>query len=106
MKRVLLLGTVAAMMAAMMMIAAPAFATIHPLSNSECSNASSSDVATEQNPPGLSGGSNADNFAQPIFSASGGDPFTEVTEPKPSPAFKTSGPTVADLDADFCPKPK
>jgi hypothetical protein len=105
-KRIVLLFLVAVMMAAMMVVAAPAFATIHPLSNSECSNASASVVATEQNPPGVSGGSNADNFAKPVLSASGGDPFTEETEPKPSPAFKTSGPTVADLDADFCPKPK
>src|SRR5215207_2186241 len=114
MKRVLLLVTVAAMMAAMMVVAAPAFATIHPLSNSECSNASASDVATEQDPPGLtfeddggvSQGSPPNNptgstLAQPVFAASGGDPFTEE---RPSPAFKTFGPTVADLDAEFCPK--
>jgi hypothetical protein len=104
MKRILLGMSVAALMLAV--TAVPAFATIHPLANSECANDSASDVATDQSPPGLSGGSNADNFAQPVFSASGGDPFTEETEPKPSPAFKTSGPTVADLDADFCPKPK
>ena len=102
MKRILMVLTIALVMAAMMVVvAAPAFATIHPLSNSECANTSASDVATGQNPPGLSGGSNADNFAQPVFSVSGGEPFS--TE-RPSPAFKTFGPTIADLDAAFCPK--
>ena len=105
MKRVLSLVTVAAMMAAMMVVAAPAFATIHPLSNSECANASASEVAKGQAPPGISNPDKG-NFVQPILSASGGDPFSGENEPKPSPAFKTSGPTVADLDADFCPKPK
>ena len=103
-RRLLLVMSVAALMAAMVaLMAVPAFATIHPLANSECANDSASDVATGQNPPGLSEGSNADNFAQPLFSASGGDPFTEVGEEPPSPAFKTFGPTVADLDASFCP---
>jgi hypothetical protein len=103
MKRITLLLTVALVMAAMMAAAGPALATVHPLANSECANAEASDVATGQNPPGLSGGSNADNFAQPVFAASGGDPFTEEGEEPPSPAFKTSGPTIEDLDEDFCP---
>ena len=101
MKRITLLLTVA--VALMLAVAGPALATIHPLANSECANAAASDVATSQNPPGLSGQSNTDNFAQPIFAASGGDPFTAEGEDPPSPAFKTSGPTVADLDEDFCP---
>jgi hypothetical protein len=103
MKRITLLLTVALVMTLMMAVAGPASATIHPLANSECANAEASDVATGQNPPGLSGRSNTDNFAQPIFAASGGDPFTEEGEEPPSPAFKTSGPTIEDLDASFCP---
>jgi hypothetical protein len=103
MKRITLLLTVALVMAAMMAVAGPASATIHPLANSECASDSSQGVANDQNPPGLSGGSNADNFAQPVFAASGGDPFTEEGEEPPSPAFKTSGPTIEDLDEDFCP---
>ena len=104
MRRILLVMSVAALMAAMVaLMAVPAFATIHPLANSECANDSASDVATGQNPPGLSGGSNADNFAQPVFSASGGEPFSE--EP-PSPAFKTSGTTVEELDQPYCPANK
>ena len=103
MKRIVLLATVALVMSLMMGVAAPAFATVHPLANSECANDNASDVATGQNPPGLSGQSNTDNFAQPVIAASGGDPFTEEGEDPPSPAFKTSGPTVADLDEDFCP---
>ena len=103
MKRIVLMVTLALVMAAMMALAGPALATIHPLNNSECANAAASDVAKFQSPPGLSGQSNTDNFAQPIFAVSGGDPFTEEGEEPPSPAFKTFGPTIADLDEDFCP---
>jgi hypothetical protein len=103
MKRIILLVTAALVMALMLAVAGSALATVHPLANSECANENASDVATGQNPPGLSGQSNTDNFAQPVIAASGGDPFTEEGEEPPSPAFKTSGPTVADLDEDFCP---
>ena len=96
--------SVAALMAAMVaLMAVPAFATIHPLANSECANDNASDVATGQNPPGLTGGSNADNFAQAVFSASGGEPFS--AEP-PSPAFKTFGTSIEALDAPYCPANK
>jgi hypothetical protein len=103
MKRIVFMVTVALVMAAMMAVAGPALATVHPLANSECASDNSQGVANSQNPPGLSGQSNTDNFAQPIFAASGGDPFTEEGAEPPSPAFKTSGPTIADLDEDFCP---
>ncbi len=104
MRRLLLVMSVAALMAAMVaLMAVPAFATIHPLANSECANDNASDVATGQNPPGLSGRSNADNFAQPVFSASGGQPFS--AEP-PSPAFKTFGTSIEELDAEYCPANK
>ena len=97
-----LLVTVAVMMAAMMAVAGPAFATVHPLSNAECANDSASEVAKEQNPPGISDFTER-NFAQPVFSVSGGEPFSAD---RPSPAFKTFGTSVEDLDAFFCPANK
>ena len=69
MKRILLLLSVAILVVAMVAVTAvPAFATIHPLSRSEVSNAPSGTTAATQEPPGLSGGSNTDNFAQPVSS--------------------------------------
>ena len=70
-KRILLLLTVVLVMVAMVVVTAvPAFATVHPLSRSERSfpNAPSGTPAATQDPPGLSGGSNANNFAQPVSS--------------------------------------
>ena len=99
MKRIILMVTVALVMALTMALSGPALATIHPLSNAECANDSASEVAKDQNPPGISDFSK-DNFAQPVFAASGGEPFS--TE-RPSPAFKTFGTTVEDLDARYCP---
>ena len=99
MKRIILLITVAMVVALMMAVAGPAFATIHPLSNAECADASASDIANLQEPPGISDFSEA-NFARPVVAVSGGNPFTVE---QPSPAFKTFGPTVADLDAYSCP---
>jgi hypothetical protein len=114
MKRILLVVSVAALMAAMLAVmSVPAFATIHPLANSECANANASDVAKGQNPPGLTTGgpsqgsppnnSTGSTLAQPVFSASGGEPLS--TE-RPSPAFKTFGPTLEALDAPYCPDNK
>ena len=99
MKRIILLVTVAMVMALMMAVAGPAFATIHPLSNAECADASASDIANLQEPPGISDFS-SENFARPVIAVAGGNPFTVE---QPSPAFKTFGPTVADLDAYSCP---
>jgi hypothetical protein len=97
MKRIVFMVTVALVTAAMLALAGPAMATIHPLSNAECANANASDIANDQHPPGIS---TEQNFARPVLAVSGGDPFTVA---KPSPAFKTFGPTVADLDAYYCP---
>jgi hypothetical protein len=57
MKRIVLLVTVALVMALMMGVAAPAFATIHPISNSERSAGHAADgtPADTQNPPGITG---------------------------------------------------
>jgi hypothetical protein len=102
MRRKLLLITVAAMMAAMMAVAGPAFATIHPLANSECANGNASDVANDQEPPGLSGqsqGSPPNNgaggtIAQPVFAVGGEDLSND------SPAFKTP---IIFPEPNYCP---
>ena len=99
MRRILLLGSVAVMVAVMMSVAGPALATIHPLSNAECAEDSASVTVKEQNPPGKSDFTER-NFAQPVFSVSKGDPFSDE---RPSPAFKTFGDTPEELDAPFCP---
>jgi hypothetical protein len=112
MKRIVFMVTVALVMALMLAVAGPTFATIHPLSNAECADASASDVAKLQEPPGISGGVSKGeppnnpfpgNFAQPVLAASGGEPFSSTA---PSPAFKTFGTTVAALDAYSCPANK
>ena len=98
-KRIVLMVTVALVMVAMMAMAGVASATVHPLANSECANASASDVATNQAPPGISDPSKG-NFVRPILAVSGGEPFSAE---RPSPAFKTFGTTIEELDAHYCP---
>ena len=65
MKRIILLVTVALVMAVMATV--PAFATVHPQSRAECAESA---IAQDQHPPGITGQSNAkaDNEAQPIVS--------------------------------------
>jgi len=100
MKRILLVMSVAALMAAMLaLMAVPAFATIHPLSNSECSGLSEDTVAGSQDPPGLTPGGTPSgggaDVAQPVFAvldAQGSD----------SPAFKQE---PAPGSENFCPAP-
>jgi hypothetical protein len=81
MKRIVLLVTVALVMALMMGVAAPAYAVIHPLAHMECANesadASPQEVPEEQDPPGLDGQSSADNEAQPVESVSDNPTATE-----------------------------
>ena len=62
MKRIILLVTVALVMALMTAVG-PALATVHPQSKAECAESA---FAADQHPPGITGDSNADNFAQPI----------------------------------------
>ena len=98
MKRIVCMVTLALVMAAMMAIAGPALATVHPLANSECANASASDVPTSQNPPGLTPGGpdqSRATVAQPVVSvltAQGVD----------SPAFKTEPSPTAPIQ-EYCP---
>ena len=107
MKRIVFMVTVASVMALMLAMAGPAFATIHPLANSECSNANASAVATDQMPPGLSPGITGSSqgsppnnptgstLAQPVFAAGGAD--------LSSPAFKTP---VVFPEPSYCPANK
>ena len=109
-RRLLLVMSAAALMAAMMAVTAvPAFATIHPLSNAENSNAKPGtqgfESAEQQNPPGISDPEKG-NFVRPIVAASGGNPFSPVGAEPPTPAFKTFGPDIAALDAPSCPANK
>jgi hypothetical protein len=55
MKRIVFMVTVALVIAAMMAVAGPASATIHPLSCSERSAAPSDTPAQTQDPPGITG---------------------------------------------------
>jgi hypothetical protein len=117
MKRIVSMVTLASVVALMMALSGPAFATIHPLANMECSNEHASSVANDQLPTGLSPSSvdsaltgksqgsppnnpTGSTLAQPVFAVSGGDPFTAE---RPSPAFKTFG---ANLEGEYCPANK
>ena len=68
MKRILVLLTVAVVMALMLVVAGPASATIHPLVCSERSAAPSDTPAQTQDPPGITGGDQATE-AQPVLVA-------------------------------------
>jgi hypothetical protein len=65
MKRIVLLVTVALVMALMMAVAAPAFATIHPISSSEGSQAPSDTPAQTQNPPGITNDGHEEGYTDP-----------------------------------------
>src|SRR5215208_8074426 len=66
MKRIVLLVTVALVMALMLGVAAPAFATIHPISNSERSaDAANGTTADTQNPPGITGEGHEPGYTDP-----------------------------------------
>jgi len=103
MKRIVLMVTVALVMAAMMAVAGPALATVHPLSNSECSGLGEDTVAGSQDPPGISPdeedvvGSDPDlgPTAQPIISV-------VTAQGEDSPAFKTEPDPNAEIQ-EFCP---
>jgi hypothetical protein len=68
MKRIILLVTVAMVVALMLAAAGPAFATIHEVARMECASDNASAVVQNQTPPGLTGQSQASNFGQPVFS--------------------------------------
>jgi hypothetical protein len=66
MRRITLLLTVALVMALMLTLAAPALATIHPISNSERSADSAEGTpADTQNPPGITGEEHEPGYSDP-----------------------------------------
>ena len=78
MRRIILMATLALVVAAMLALAGPAFAAIHPLARMECAsdaaqNGRAEEVVQDQDPPGLEGQSNADNEMQSIRSVSKND---------------------------------
>lgn len=79
MRRLIVMAAVA--MLSLGVLAAPASATVHEIVGQWCSGRG------ELFPPGISGGSNADNMAQPLF-ASG---FASIVDP-----FDPDGPGGAD----------
>ena len=107
MRRIVLMVTLASVVALMMALSGPAWATIHPLANSECASDNASAVANDQLPPGLSPGITGSSqgsppnnptgstLAQPVFAAGGAD--------LSSPAFKTP---VVFPEPDYCPANK
>ncbi len=108
MRRILLVMSVAALMAAMLAVmAVPAFATVHPLANSECSNAPAGTqgfVSAElQDPPGLTpaflptGGPDQSKaaIAQPVVSVFEAQGFN-------AKAFKTAPDPNAPIQ-EYCP---
>jgi hypothetical protein len=70
MKRLVLAGVLSAM--AVMAFAAPVSATVHEITGMFCAGEHGNHF-----PPGLSGGSSADNFAKPLFATG----FVESVEP-------------------------
>ncbi len=97
MRRIVLLVTVALVMALMMALAGPAFSAIHPLANSECADDNASEVPQSQDPPGLLNPGGPDQSsateAQPVVSVL-------TAQGEDSPAFKTEPSPTAP---DYCP---
>ena len=75
MRRIVLMVTLALVVAAMLAVAGPASATIHEVAKMECANENASEVVQTQDPPGLTGRSQGKppnnvtgtNIAQPVF---------------------------------------
>jgi hypothetical protein len=97
MRRLLLVMSVAALMAAMMAVTAvPAFATVHPLSKSERSNAPDGTPAATQNPPGITSEGHEPGYTDPDpDNATEAQPVLAVGFNSPqgfeNPAFKPEG---------------
>ena len=66
MKRIVLMVTVALVMATMMAVAGPALATVHPIAKSECSaSAAEGTPADTQNPPGITSEEHEPGYTDP-----------------------------------------
>jgi hypothetical protein len=105
MKRIILLLTVAAMIAAMMAAAGPAFATIHEVAKMECASENASPVVQSQDPPGLTGRSQGSppnnptgtNIGQPVFAVT---PEGEPIFPGAPPSLVGTNPSSDGASAN------
>lgn len=52
---------------ALALTAGPALATVHPIQSGDCNGFNEPFSPSGGDPPGITGQSNADNFAQPLF---------------------------------------
>lgn len=73
------------------MIAAPALATVHPIQSGDCNGFDAPSSPSGGDPPGITGGSNADNVARPLVAV-----FS-------SPGQATSGFAALNGDNGNCP---
>jgi hypothetical protein len=111
MRRMFLLVAVAAMIAAMMAVSGPAFATIHEIAKMECASENASPVVDSQDPPGLTGqskgkppnNSTGTNIAQPVFSVTPeGEPLFPGAPPELVGNNPSGGGSAHALKAEGC----
>ncbi len=109
MKRILLVMSAAALMAAMLALTAvPAFATVHELSNAEC--ATDTAPADDQTPPGLTGQSQGQppnnfiggTFAQPVIAVYDNPSVDTLSDGGSHNALRDPAPPLGE---DFGPHP-
>ena len=58
---------VAVVVAVLAMTAMPAMGTVHPIQSGDCNGFNDPFGPSGGDPPGITGGSNTDNFARPLF---------------------------------------
>ena len=95
-KKLVSLATIAALTMALLAVASPASGTVHEITGMRCSGGNA-----VFNPPGVTGGSNADNFAQPLFASGfasfnptggpGGDALISFDENHPASKITLTG---------------
>ncbi len=77
---------VAIVMAVLAMTATAAMGTVHPIQSGDCNGFNAPFSPSGGDPPGITGGSNADNFARPLFATGvvafvGGVPVFDPNNP-------------------------
>ena len=85
MRRITVLLFTLAMIA---VLAVPAIATVHPIQSGDCNGFNAPFSPSGGDPPGITGQSEADNFAKPLFASgvvigfdSEGEPIIDFTNP-------------------------
>jgi hypothetical protein len=99
MKRIILMVTLALVMALMLALSGPASATIHEIAKMECASENASPVVQSQDPPGLTGQSQGKppnnvtgtNIAQPVFAVT---PEGEPLFPGAPPSLVGTNPSA------------